>query len=441
MRLGRHRRDPHLCPGFPRQDRRKASTTAPGRNGAHVPTFRSNATISDSYHQRKTCLRLSNASDQPEHRDGEFRELTGGITRRMIPWNISPILRYGAPMIFRQFFDSTSGTYTYLLASRQGGEALIIDPVLEKVDRYLQLIRELDLKLVKAVDTHLHADHITGLGALRDRTHCITVMGEKTNADVVSMRVAEGDRVEIEGVRLDVLYTPGPHRRFLFLPAGRPGLHRRHAVDPRHRPHRFPERRSARAIRFDFQQAAEAARRNAGLSRRTTTKATRSRPSAKRSCFNPRLKVKSIDEYAELMNNLNLPNPKMMDVAVPANMHVGLHQEEVARKGWALSAAEAIALHGRPDIAIVDLREKSEREKHGVIPGCAARALSRSAGRNRARAAYCTNWRPHPASASSSTALSASARRWRCKRRRTPGLKPPAILPAALTPGRRRTAL
>src|SRR5487761_2047002 len=112
-------------------------------------------------------------------------------------------------MIFRQLFDSVSGTYSYLLASRSGGEALSIDPVLEKVDRYLQLIRELDLRLVKAVDTHLHADHITGLGALRDRTHCVTVMGEQTRADVVSMRVAEGDRIEIEGVKLDVLYTPG----------------------------------------------------------------------------------------------------------------------------------------------------------------------------------------------------------------------------------------
>src|ERR1700689_4945922 len=112
-------------------------------------------------------------------------------------------------MIFRQLFDQASGTYTYPLASRAGGEALIIDPVLEKVDRYLQLVRELDLKLIKAVETHLHADHITGLGALRDRTHCITVMGEQTKADVVSMRVTEGDRVAIEGLSLDVLYTPG----------------------------------------------------------------------------------------------------------------------------------------------------------------------------------------------------------------------------------------
>ena len=112
-------------------------------------------------------------------------------------------------MIFRQLFDGTSGTYSYLLASRAGGEALILDPVLEKVDRYCQLLRELDLKLVKAVDTHLHADHITGLGELRDRTHCVTIMGEQSKADVVAMRVAEGDKVTIEGLSLDVMYTPG----------------------------------------------------------------------------------------------------------------------------------------------------------------------------------------------------------------------------------------
>src|SRR5271168_3583810 len=112
-------------------------------------------------------------------------------------------------MIFRQLFDSVSGTYSYLLASRAGGEAMILDPVLERVDRYCQLLRELDLKLVKAVDTHLHADHVTGLGELRDRTHCVTIMGEQTKADVVAMRVADGDRVTIEGITLDVMYTPG----------------------------------------------------------------------------------------------------------------------------------------------------------------------------------------------------------------------------------------
>ena len=112
-------------------------------------------------------------------------------------------------MIFRQLFDSVSGTYSYLLASRHGGEALILDPVLEKADRYCQLLRELDLKLVKAIDTHLHADHVTGLGELRDRTQCITIMGEQSKADVVSMRVSDGDKVMIEGLSLDVMYTPG----------------------------------------------------------------------------------------------------------------------------------------------------------------------------------------------------------------------------------------
>jgi sulfur dioxygenase len=271
-------------------------------------------------------------------------------------------------MIFRQLFDSTSGTYTYLLASRQGGEALIIDPVLEKVDRYLQLVRELDLKLVKAVDTHLHADHITGLGALRDRTHCITVMGEQTKADIVSMRVAEGDRIDIEGVRLDVLYTPGhtdDSYSFLFddrVFTGDTLLIRGTG-------------------RTDFQNGDPRAQYDSIFNKLLKLPdATLVFPAhdykgetvstiGEEKRFNPRLNVKSMDEYAELMNNLKLPNPKMMDVAVPANMHVGLHQEEVERKGLALTAADAIALRGRPDIAIVDLREKGEREKHGIVPG------------------------------------------------------------------------
>ena len=168
-------------------------------------------------------------------------------------------------MIFRQMFDSTSGTYSYLLASRRGGEALIIDPVLEKVDRYLQLLRELELKLVKAVDTHLHADHITGLGALRDRTHCITVMGEQSGVDVVSMRVSEGDKVKIEGVALDVLYTPGhTDDSYSFLLPDRvftgDTLLIREA-----RGERTPEWRSSTAISVHLRQAAQATGRHNGV--------------------------------------------------------------------------------------------------------------------------------------------------------------------------------
>jgi glyoxylase-like metal-dependent hydrolase (beta-lactamase superfamily II)/rhodanese-related sulfurtransferase len=271
-------------------------------------------------------------------------------------------------MIFRQLFDSTSGTYTYLLASRRGGEALIIDPVLERVERYLQLVRELDLRLVKAVDTHLHADHVTGLGALRDRTHCITVMGEHTQADVVSMRVAEGDYVGIEGVRLDVLYTPGhTDDSYSFLLADRvftgdtllirgTGRTDFQNGDPRAQYDSIFNK----LMKLPDETLVYPAHDYKGESVSTI---------GEEKNFNPRLRVKSIDEYVDLMNNLKLPNPKMMDVAVPANMHVGLRQEEIARQGWALSAAEAMAMRGRHDVALIDLREKNEREKHGVIPG------------------------------------------------------------------------
>jgi sulfur dioxygenase len=273
-----------------------------------------------------------------------------------------------APMIFRQLFDSTSGTYTYLLASRSGGEALIIDPVLEKVDRYLQLIRELDVKLVKAIDTHLHADHITGLGALRDRVHCITVMGEETQADVVSMRVAEGDRIDIEGLALDVLYTPGhTDDSYSYLMDGRVFTGDTLLIRG--------------TGRTDFQNGDPRAQYdsifNKLLKLRNETlvypahdyKGDTVSTIGEERLFNPRLQVPSVNEYVDLMNNLKLPNPKMMDVAVPANMHVGLHQDEIARKGWAVSAAEAVALRGRSDVVIVDLREKTERDKHGIIPG------------------------------------------------------------------------
>jgi sulfur dioxygenase len=273
-----------------------------------------------------------------------------------------------ATMIFRQLFDGTSGTYTYLLASRHGGEALIIDPVIERIDRYLQLVRELDLKLVKAVDTHLHADHVTGLGALRDRTHCVTVMGEHTKADVVSMRVAEGDRVQIEGLSLDVLYTPGhTDDSYSFLLDDRVFTGDTLLIRG--------------TGRTDFQNGDPRAQYDSIFNKLLKLpdetlvfpahdyKGETVSTIGEEKFFNPRLRVKSVDEYADLMNNLKLPNPKMMDVAVPANMRVGLRQEEIASKGWSVLAADAIALCGRPGVIMVDLREKTEREKHGVIPG------------------------------------------------------------------------
>ncbi len=271
-------------------------------------------------------------------------------------------------MIFRQLFDSVSGTYTYLIASRRGGEALIIDPVIEKVDRYLQLVRELDLKLVKAIDTHLHADHVTALGSLRDRTHCITVMGEQTRADVVSIRVAEGDTVQVEGVSLDVLYTPGhTDDSYSFLMGDRvftgdtllirgTGRTDFQNGDARQQYDSI----FGKLLKLPEETLVYPAHDYKGDTVSTIGEEKR---------FNPRLQVRSVDEYAALMGKLNLPDPKMMDVAVPANMKVGLSQQEIARRGWSVPAAQALRLIGRADVTFVDLREKSERDKHGVIPG------------------------------------------------------------------------
>ena len=271
-------------------------------------------------------------------------------------------------MIFRQLFDQTSGTYSYLLATRRGGEALIIDPVLEKVDRYVQLLRELDLRLVKAVDTHLHADHITGLAELRERTQCITVMGEHTQADVVSMRVTEGDRVQIEGVSLDVLYTPGhtddsysfllPDRVFtgdtlLIRGTGRTDFQNGS-------PRAQYESLFGKLLKLPDETLVYPAHDYKGDTVSTI---------GEEKAFNPRLQVASPDEYAELMNSLKLPNPKMMDVAVPANMRIGFSQAEVEGRGWAVTAQEGLGLIGSSDVVLVDLREAGERERHGVIPG------------------------------------------------------------------------
>jgi glyoxylase-like metal-dependent hydrolase (beta-lactamase superfamily II)/rhodanese-related sulfurtransferase len=271
-------------------------------------------------------------------------------------------------MIFRQLFDSVSGTYSYLLASRAGGEALILDPVLEKADRYCQLLRELDLRLVKAVDTHLHADHVTGLGELRDRTQCITIMGEQSKADVVSMRVSDGDRVTIEGLCLDVLYTPGhTDDSYSYLMGDRVFTGDTLLIRG--------------TGRTDFQNGSSRAQYESIFNRLLKLpeetlvypahdyKGDTVSTIGEEKRYNPRLQVRNVDEYIELMANLKLPNPKMMDVAVPANMHVGLHQEELARQGLALTARDAINSLGRPDILLVDLREASERAKHGTIAG------------------------------------------------------------------------
>jgi len=193
------------------------------------------------------------------------------------------------------------------------------------------------------------------------------VMGEQTKADVVSMRLAEGDKLTVEGVSLDVLYTPG-HTDDSYSYLMRDRVFSGDTLLIRG------------TGRTDFQNGDPRAQYDSIFNKLLKLpddtmvfpahdyKGETVSTIGEEKAFNPRLQVKSIDEYVDLMSKLKLANPKMMDVAVPANMRQGLAQDEIARKGWAVTPAQALALVGKPDVALIDLRERSEREKHGVIP-------------------------------------------------------------------------
>ncbi len=234
-------------------------------------------------------------------------------------------------MIFRQFFEHDSSTYTYLIASGHGREAVILDPVKEQVAQYLTAIEQLDLKLVRAIDTHTHADHITGLGDLRDATGCITLMGEFTQAACVSQHVKDGDVLDIDGIRLGALYTPGhTDESFSFvLDPGKPKAVFTGDV--------LLIRGTGRT---DFQNG-DAARSWESIVNILfkLPDETRVYPAhdykgwtvtsiGEEKRHNPRLAGKSKRDYIEIMNNLKLSDPKMMDVAVPANLSCGQPEQK-----------------------------------------------------------------------------------------------------------------
>ncbi len=269
-------------------------------------------------------------------------------------------------MIFQQLFDPASCTYTYLLARRFGGEALIIDPVIEHVDSYVSLLERLDLKLVKAIDTHIHADHVTGLGRLRDITKCVTVMGEKSGADVVSMRVREDEKIDVDGIELRTIFTPGhTDDSYSFATADRVFTGDALLIGG--------------TGRTDFQNGDPLAAYDSLFNKllklppdtlvfpahdyHGNTASTIGYEAAK----NPRLQVKSAQEYADIMNNLNLPNPKMMDVAVPANLVVGRSVSQFVRPGEELDVEQCREARDQESVIFIDLREQGERDRDGWI--------------------------------------------------------------------------
>lgn len=229
-------------------------------------------------------------------------------------------------MLFRQMFDTTSSTYTYLLASRRGGEALIIDPVKEQLEQYLTVIRQLDLRLVQAIDTHTHADHITALGDLRDATQCITIMGELSKAHCVSRHVSEDEVLDVDGVKLRAIYTPGHTDEsfsFVLNPAAPAAVFTGDVLlirgsgrtdfqggDPR---------RSYDSIVNKLFQLPD----DTTLYPAHDYKGWTASSIGEEKRFNPRIAGKTESDYVEIMNGLHLPNPKMMDIAIPANLACG----------------------------------------------------------------------------------------------------------------------
>jgi sulfur dioxygenase len=228
-------------------------------------------------------------------------------------------------MIFRQLFDQLSSTYTYLLASRSGGEALLIDPVLENLEQYLQLIRELDLKLVLAIDTHVHADHITALGKLRDRVGCLTMMGQYSKAECVSIKISDGETISIDAVDLKGIHTPGhTDDSFSFVMADRVFTGDTLLIRGTGRtdfqngdPYAAYDSLFNKLLRLPSDTLVYPAHDYRGWATSTIDEERR---------HNPRLQVKSAAEYAGIMNSLNLPDPKLMDIAVPANLACGKSQ-------------------------------------------------------------------------------------------------------------------
>jgi len=221
-------------------------------------------------------------------------------------------------MIFKQLFDNKSSTYTYIISSGEGREALIIDPVIENTNKYIKLLKELNLKLIKVIDTHIHADHISGLNELNKQTNCVRIMGEESESEVIDIKVKDNEKIKIENIELTSIYTPGhTNCSYSFLMndrvftgdtllingSGRTDFQGGNAIDQYNSIFNKLLKLPEETLVYPAHDYNKKKFSSIGLEKNN----------------NPRLQVNSSDEYIEIMNNLNLSNPKMMDVAVPAN--------------------------------------------------------------------------------------------------------------------------
>ena len=225
-------------------------------------------------------------------------------------------------MIFRQVFDNKSSTYTYLIASAKGREAIIIDPVLENVETYTNLLKELDLKLVKVIDTHIHADHVTGATELKSKTRCATVMGENTPADLVDIKLKDEETIKVDKLEIKAIYTPGhTSDSYSFLMDNCLFSGDTLLING--------------TGRTDFQNGSSKDAYNSIFNRLLKLpedtilypghdyNGKKFSTIGDEKKFNPRLQVKNAEEYTELMSNLNLAKPKLIDINVTRNIKLG----------------------------------------------------------------------------------------------------------------------
>ena len=222
-------------------------------------------------------------------------------------------------MIFEQLFDTKSSTYTYIISSGKGREALIIDPVIEHTEEYIKILEKLDLKLVKVIDTHIHADHITGLNELNKRTNCTRIMGENSKSEVIDLRIKDNETIKVENIELKAIYTPGhTDCSYSYLMNDRVFTGDTLLINGTGRTD-FQSGSSEDAYDSLFKKLLK-------LPENTLVYPAHDYSGKKYSTIkneknnNPRLQVSSKEEFVEIMENLNLENPKMRDVAVPANL-------------------------------------------------------------------------------------------------------------------------
>ena len=232
-------------------------------------------------------------------------------------------------MIFKQLFDKKSSTYTYIVSSGQGREALIIDPVIENTSKYLKILKELELKLVKVIDTHIHADHISGLNELSKQTNCSKIMGEQSTSEVLDIRVKDNEKIKIENIELKSIYTPGhTDCSYSFFMNDRVFTGDTLLINGTGRTD-FQNGNSHDAYDSLFKKILKLPEMTLVYPAHDYNGKTHSTIGNEKN-NNPRLQVKSADEYAEIMDNLKLSNPKMIDVAVPANKK-GLTLKDISK--------------------------------------------------------------------------------------------------------------